>query len=115
MDLVERQLDDDKAQDVIVINLIGKTSLADYMVIATGGSQRHLGAMSMHLREKLKKLGIPSIPTEGEQQGDWVLLDAGDVLIHLFRSEVRSFYNLEKMWGLELPTPQAAAGAGAAL
>ncbi|GAB6052979.1 ribosome silencing factor [Magnetospira thiophila] len=109
---MEKQLDDDKAENVIVIDLIGKTALADYMVIATGGSQRQLSAMSFHLRENLKKLGVPSISTEGEQQGDWVLLDAGDVLVHLFRPEVRSFYNLEKMWGLDAPSPRASAGAG---
>lgn len=106
---MEATLDDDQAQDVIVIDLTGKTSFADYMVIASGGSQRLLGAMTQHLRENLKASGLGGVSVEGERQGDWILVDAGDVIVHLFRPEVRAFYNLEKIWGLELPAAQAAA------
>jgi len=96
---VETSLDDDKAQDVIVIELAGKTSIADYLVIASGTSQRQVGAMTQHLREKLKASGLDHVSIEGAPQCDWVLIDAGDVVVHLFRPEVRAFYNLEKMWG----------------
>ena len=112
-DVVTTSLEDDKAEDVIVINLTGKTSIADYMVIASGRSQRQVGAMADHLVERLKKAGLPSVPAEGMPQCDWVLIDAGDVIVHLFRPEVRNFYNLEKMWGLELPEPERAGGASA--
>lgn len=98
LSVVERSLDDDKAENVVVIDLAGKTSLADYMVIASGGSSRHVSAMAEHLRETLKADGLRSPSVEGLSQGDWVLIDAGDVLVHLFRPEVRTFYNLEKMW-----------------
>jgi len=99
---VEASLDDDKAEDLVVIDLSGKTTIADYMVVATGRSQRHVGAMSDHLVEKLKKAGLRSVPAEGVPQCDWVLLDAGDVIVHLFRPDVRAFYNIEKMWGYPL-------------
>ena len=96
--MIETSLEDDKAEDVIVIDLTGKSTIADYMVVATGRSARQVGAMADHLVTKLK--GIGYVPTaEGMAQGDWVLLDAGDVVIHLFRPEVRAFYGLEKMWG----------------
>ncbi len=110
---MERQLDDDKARDVIVIDLTGKSSLIDYMVIASGTSQRHLGAMAQHLREKLKQIGRRAVAVEGERQLDWVLIDSGDVVIHLFRPEVRDFYDLEKMWGVSRPPMREAAGLGA--
>ena len=105
---MEKSLDDDKAEDIVVIDLEGKSSIADYMVIASGRSQRQLGAMAEHLREKIKARdgGTPGV--EGARQGDWVLIDGGDVIVHLFRPEVRSFYNLEKMWGVSLPEPAAA-------
>lgn len=95
-------LDDHKAEDIIVIDLRGKSSIADHMVIATGQSQRQVGAMAEHLIEILKHAGY-KVSAEGLQQGDWVLIDGGDVIIHLFRPEVRAFYNLEKMWGLAGP------------
>ena len=97
---------------MVVVDLIGKTSLADYLVIATGGSQRHVSALADHLRKKLKKVGVKNVSIEGVPQCDWVLVDAGDVIVHLFRPEVREFYSLEKMWG----TPPSAdlAGNGAA-
>lgn len=96
--LVETSLDDDQAEDIIVIDLSGKSEIADYMVVATGQSSRQVGAMAMHLTQKIKELGIKELGIEGQSQGDWVLIDAGDVIIHLFRPEVRDFYGLEKMW-----------------
>ena len=106
---MEKSLDDDKAEDVAVIDLAGKSSLADFMVIASGTSQRQVGAMAGHLREKVKAAGYPGPPVEGLPHCDWVLLDAGDVIVHLFRPEVRAFYDLEKMWS----APAAKDGAGA--
>ena len=101
--LVETSLDDDKAQGTVVIDLAGKTSLTDYMVIASGTSQRQVGAMADHLRNKIKESGVPSVSVEGLGQCDWVLIDAGDIIVHLFRPEVREFYNIEKMWGVPVP------------
>ena len=98
--LVETSLDDDKAEDIVVIDLAGKTEIADYMVVATGQSSRQVGAMAMHLTQKIKETGIKELGIEGQSQGDWVLIDAGDVIIHLFRPEVRDFYGLEKMWSV---------------
>lgn len=97
VDLVVNSLDDDKAEDVTVIDLRGKSAIADHMVIATGRSQRQIGAMAEHLLMKLKAAGRGA-DAEGMQQCDWVLIDGGDVIVHLFRPEVRSFYALEKMW-----------------
>ena len=99
-------MEDDKAEDLVTIDLAGKYTIADYMIIASGRSQRQVGAMAEHLREKLKAAGLTSVPVEGAQRCDWVLIDAGDVIVHLFRPEVRAFYNLEKMWGLDLPEPE---------
>jgi ribosome-associated protein len=104
--IVESSLDDDKAEDIVSIDLRGKSYIADYMVIATGRSSRQLAAMAQHLDEKLNKLGVRGVAVEGKTQGDWVLLDGGDVVVHLFRPEVRDFYNLEKMWGAEMPEPE---------
>ncbi|WP_051609579.1 ribosome silencing factor [Terasakiella pusilla] len=91
-------LDDDKAKDIVTIDLAGKSSLADHLVIASGTSQRQVVAMAEHLMEKLKAAGMKGLVAEGKDQGDWVVLDAFDVIVHLFRPEVREFYNLEKMW-----------------
>ena len=99
LEMIEASLDDDKAQDVVVIDLAGKTDFADYMVIASGTSQRHVNTMAQHLREKLKKQGHGGIALEGTPQCDWVLIDGGDVVVHLFRPEIRAFYDLEKIWG----------------
>ncbi|WAT19347.1 ribosome silencing factor [Aurantiacibacter sp. MUD11] len=98
-ELVLTQLDDDQAQDVVSIPLEGKSSIADFMVVASGRSTRQVAAMAHKLAEKLKKAGEPSPRIEGLPAADWVLIDAGDVVVHLFRPEVRSFYNLERMWG----------------
>ncbi len=97
LDVIETLLVDAQAEEVTVINLSGKTSFADYIVIATGRSARQVSAMATHLRKSLKASGVP-VALEGLREGNWVLLDAGDVVIHLLRPEVRAFYNLEKMW-----------------
>jgi ribosome-associated protein len=98
LDLVLKTLDRDKAEDVIAIDLSRKSPMADYMVIASGRSNRHVAAIAEHLADELKKEGI-SGRAEGLPAGDWVLVDAMDVIVHVFRPEVRAFYNLEKMWG----------------
>ena len=97
--LVLHSLDEDQAQDVVSIALEGKSSIADHMVIASGRSTRQVAAIATHLAERLKKEGHGSPRIEGLPAADWVLIDAGDVVVHLFRPEVRSFYNLERMWG----------------
>ena len=97
--LVERSLEDDKAEKVVVIDLDGKSSIADAMVIASGRSARQVAAIAEHLLERLKEAGLKGLAAEGTQRGDWVLIDGGDVIVHIFRPEVRQFYNLEKMWG----------------
>lgn len=107
-DLVVNSLEDDKAQAITVIDLAGKSTLADYMVIASGTSARHLSAVSDHLVERLKAGGAAKAVVDGKEQGDWVLIDAGDLIVHLFRPEVREFYNLEKLWSTgSAPAPAA--------
>ena len=96
--LVLSQLDDDQAQDVVSIPLEGKSSIADHMVIASGRSTRQVASMAQKLAEKIKHAGFGHARVEGLPAADWVLIDAGDVVIHLFRPEVRTFYNLERMW-----------------
>jgi len=100
--LVVTSLDDDKGEDILVIDLRGRSSMADHMVIATGNSSRQVAAMADHLAEKLKAKRL-RVALEGLPQADWVLLDAGDIVIHLFRPDVRSFYNLERMWAAAEP------------
>ncbi len=97
--MILQQLDDDQAQEIVSIPLEGKSSIADHMVVASGRSTRQVAAMANKLAEKLKQAGEPSPRIEGLPAADWVLIDAGDVVVHLFRPEVRSFYNLERMWG----------------
>jgi len=97
--LVLQSLDDDQAQETISIPLEGKSSIADHMVIASGRSSRQVAAMAQHLAERIKAGTGRSARIEGLPVADWVLVDAGDVIVHLFRPEVRSFYNLERMWG----------------
>jgi len=106
LEVVKKSLDDDKAQDVVVIELIGKSEIADFLVVASGTSQRHVGSMGEHLRDQMKKAGMTTVPVEGMPQCDWVLVDGGDVVVHLFRPEVREFYDIEKMWGAKGPDPQ---------
>lgn len=101
--LVQRSLDDDKAESIVTIPLAGKSSMADYLVIASGRSTRQVGAMADHLATRLKEQGAEQIRIQGVAQGDWVLIDAGDIIVHLFRPEIRAFYNLEKMWGTDMP------------
>ena len=103
-DLILARLDDDKAQDVVFIDLKDKSSVADAMIVASGRSQRHVGAMADHLLRTLKDAGLGKARVEGLPHADWVLIDAGDLIIHLFRPEVRTFYNLEKIWSVEPPS-----------
>ena len=95
------RLDDDKAQDIVLIDLKGKSPMADTMIIASGRSHRHVGALADHLQRALKEQGLGKAKVEGLPHCDWVLIDAGDVIVHLFRPEVRTFYNIEKIWSVE--------------
>ncbi len=97
------QLDDAKAEDVIAMDLSEKSTIADTMVVATGRSGRHVNAIADQVVEELSKHGLKNIRIEGVPQCDWVLVDAGDVIVHVFRPEVRSFYNLEKLWAANVP------------
>ncbi len=101
--LVRDSLDDMKAEDLVEIDLAGRTSIADAMVVATGRSDRHVGAIADRLLKDLKDKGCGTARVEGLPACDWVLIDAGDVIVHVFRPEVRGFYNLEKMWGTDRP------------
>jgi ribosome-associated protein len=109
--LVLRSLDDDKAVDVVSIPLNGKSNIADYMVIASGRSTRQVAAMAQKLSERIKRDLGRSVRVEGLPVADWVLIDADDVIVHLFRPEVRSFYNLERMWAFEERAPEERAAA----
>ena len=100
-------LDDNKAEDIVAIDLAGKSTLADTMIIATGNSDRHVGALANHALKRLKELGVDHVQVEGMPHNDWVLLDAGDVIIHIFRPEVRAFYRLERLWAEEAPKARA--------
>lgn len=100
-DLILSRLDDDKAQDVVFIDLKGKSPVADGLIVASGRSQRHVGAMADHLLRALKEAGYGKCRVEGMPSADWVLIDAGDVIVHLFRPEVRAFYNIEKIWSVD--------------
>ena len=101
-ELVLSSLEDDKAEDVVSIDLEGRSQIADYMIIASGRSSRQVSAISEHLTDSIKQHGFGSCLTEGEDAGDWVVVDAGDVIVHLFRPEVREYYNLEKMWAMDM-------------
>lgn len=109
--LVLQQLDDDQAQDVVTIPLEGKSSIADHMVIASGRSTRQVASMAQKLAEEVKHGGFGPARLEGLPAADWVLIDAGDVVVHLFRPEVRSFYNLERMWAFGDAPPVASGSA----
>ena len=97
LDIAVKSLDDGKAEDIVVMDLQGKTSIANYVIIASGTSQRHVAALAEQVQMKLKAAGYKT-ESEGEEKADWVLIDAFDVIIHIFKPEVREFYNLEKMW-----------------
>ena len=110
-DLVLRSLDDDQAVDTVSIPLAGKSSIADFMVIASGRSTRQVASMAHKLVERIKAETGRSARIEGLPTADWVLIDAGDIIVHLFRPEVRSFYNLERMWAFgEAPSPVGVSG-----
>lgn len=98
LDIVLASLDDSKAENIISINIQKKSSLGDYMVVASGRSNRHVSAAADHLIKALKDAGLGMPKVEGLNSADWVLIDAGDIIVHVFRPEVREFYNIEKMW-----------------
>ncbi|HYG26295.1 MAG TPA: ribosome silencing factor [Caulobacteraceae bacterium] len=102
-EVILAKLDDDQAQDIVSIDLRGKSPVADAMIIASGRSHRHVGAIADHLLRALKDAGVGKARVEGLPHCDWVLIDAGDVIVHLFRPEVRAFYNIEKIWSVEPP------------
>jgi ribosome-associated protein len=106
--LIAAWLDDAKAEKVVTIDIKKKSSIGDYMVIASGRSDRHVGAIADQLHKKLKEAGYGRVRVEGQPQCDWVLIDTGDIIVHVFRPEVREFYNLEKMWAAERPSDTAA-------
>ncbi len=105
--LITDALEDAKADNIVSIDVTGKTSFGDIMIVASGRSQRHVGAIADRLIERLKEEGVRDTRVEGIPLCDWVLIDAGDVIVHIFRPEVREFYNLEKMWGSERPKREA--------
>ncbi len=109
LQLILATLEDAKAEDIVSIDLSGKTTIADHMVIATGRSNRHVGAVAEHLLEALGKVGRKGCRVEGMPHCDWVLIDEGDVIVHIFRPEVREFYNLEKMWSVHRPRERTVA------
>jgi ribosome-associated protein len=106
--LVAQQLDDDKAENILTIPLTGKSPMADAMIVASGRSQRHVAALADHVSQKFKEAGVAKVRVEGLQNADWVLIDAGDVIVHIFRPEVREFYNLERIWSSDVATGHAA-------
>lgn len=108
---IKNYLNERKALDIVDVSLVGKSTIADYMVIANGTSQKHIKMMAELLKEYLHSLGIKPIFIEGANTSEWVLLDTGPVIVHLFRPEVRSLYNLEKMWGSEFPAFSSKAAA----
>ena len=96
--MITSSLDDDKAENILTISLEGKSAIADYMVVASGTSSRQVAAMAEHLEFKLKQKKVEVLGIEGLRQADWILIDANDVIVHIFRPEVRDFYGLERMW-----------------
>ncbi len=109
--LVAQQLDDDKAENILNIPLAGKSPMADAMVVASGRSARHVAALADHVARKLKEAGASKVRVEGLPNADWVLIDAGDIIVHIFRPEVREFYNLERIWASDAPPTTRAATA----
>lgn len=109
--VIHESLDADKAESIEIIDLKGQTAIADYMVVASGRSSRQVGALAEKLEERLKALGVRDIRIEGKDQCNWVIVDAGDIIVHLFKPEVREFYNIEKMWRapmiVEAPSSQS--------
>ncbi len=109
LSLILTSLEEDKAEDVVAINLAGKSEMADHMIIASGRSSRQVSAMAEHVVDKLKSDLNRLCRVEGKDAGDWVLIDCGDAVVHLFRPEVREFYQLEKLWAAEGASGAAAA------
>ncbi len=105
--IIEKTLDKNKANNIVTINLKKKSYIADYMIVASGTSSRHLQALSENIIQELKKLGIENCRIEGYESNDWKLVDAIDIIVHLFHPEKRSFYDLEKMWSEDLPKEKA--------
>ena len=103
MNFITECLDDSKGEEIVTIDLQGKTAIADAMIIASGRSRRHVGAIADRLIKQLKEKGYKGLKIEGQNVGEWVLVDAGDVIVHIFQPEIRDFYNLEKMWSGERP------------
>ncbi|MGC8525327.1 MAG: ribosome silencing factor, partial [Acidibrevibacterium sp.] len=104
--LITASLEDDKAEDIVTLDLAGRAAFAERMIIATGLADRQIEAMAAHLAEKLRAAGLKRVPVEGAGGADWVLLDAGDIIVHLFKPDARRLYNLEKMWGSDLDGPE---------
>lgn len=102
-DFIQDVLEENSAQDVIEIDIRGKSSIADYLLVASGRSNRHVSALADYVQRALKERGMKELVIEGQTASDWVLIDAGDVILHVFRPEVRVFYNLEKIWSVPLP------------
>ena len=102
-DFIQAILNENSAQDVIEIDIRGKSSIADYLLVASGRSNRHVSALADYVQRGLKERGFKELVVEGQDASDWVLVDAGDVILHVFRPEVRVFYNLEKIWSVPLP------------
>jgi ribosome-associated protein len=98
LELVLASLEDSKAEDIVTIDIAGKSALGDYMIVVSGRSNRHVSAIADHVISDLKDDGLGTPRVEGLETGDWVLIDTGDIIIHVFRPEVREFYNIEKMW-----------------
>lgn len=103
-DFISSALDGDKAKDIVCLDMKGKNSITDFMIVATGTSSRHVVSTAQKLKEKLNAEYKIKAHIEGQGTGDWVIVDAGDVIVHLFREEVREFYNLEKLWGSDFST-----------
>ena len=108
LERIRNSLDDDKAEDIVTIDMGGRSSLADAIIVATGRSSRHVASIAEHLARRLKEAGYGTRPVNGAQQGDWVLVDAGDVIVHVFRAEVREYYDLEGMWSVDEPKQRRA-------
>ena len=106
-EIIEKTLDENKANNVISINLKKKSYIADYMIIASGTSSRHLQALSEILVTELKKIGLEECRIEGRESSDWKLVDTNDIIVHIFHPEKREFYDLEKMWSEEIPKEKA--------
>jgi len=107
-DLILKTLDKNKAEKVISVDLTGKSDVADRMVVASGTSSRHVSSLADYVVMALKQAGYISVPTEGMETGDWVLVDAGDVIVHIFKPETRELYKLEKLWEIKIPEAEIA-------